>query len=150
MRDHFFHGVEMPAGTWGAKLGQTKAGGTDTRKEFQRAFRNAMKDRLFYDSHPIVDTADQRILIKYECFQGCCSDSFVVNVFRYVYPFAKKTLMAHDSFHCVSFPDGTRGFPTRREIGKPDNFIGSIVGENMTLEMKCPNSCRRNEEWEYC
>ena len=65
MRDHFFHGVEMPAGTWGVKLGQrTKIRGMDVREEFEQAFRRAMKDKLFYDSHPVIDTADQRILIK--------------------------------------------------------------------------------------
>jgi hypothetical protein len=46
--------------------------------------------------------------------------------------------MTHDSYSCDKYPDmEVRPFPVRRDSG-PNNFIGSVVKENISLQIECP------------
>ena len=69
--------------------------------------------------------------------------------FRVVWKvFGSKRTMQHDSYLC-SIYKGSIGFPTQRSM-KPNNFVGAVVTENVTLKQKCPLKCRRNVKWKYC
>ena len=78
---------------------------------------------------------------------------------RYVYPWAKRVMMSHDSYHCTKYPNSVP-FPTRRENDREDkrlNFVGAVVmGKNAKYRDRiqklpaCPKKCRRNPAWTYC
>jgi hypothetical protein len=73
---------------------------------------------------------------------------------RFVYPWAKKVAIAHDSFHCKKFPY-TAPFPVQRVAGI-GNYVGSVVSLNATLGFTegsvCPYKCRPKDhkDWIYC
>ena len=71
-------------------------------------------------------------------------------IFRYVWPWAKKSSISHDAYTCKNYPN-TRGFPTQRK-NEPNNFVASVVAENHTLWKICPKACRpRNHlDWTHC
>ena len=58
--------------------------------------------------------------------------------------------MQHDSYFCKRY-SGTRAFPTRRK-NETNNFVATVVAENMYIWEKCPEKCRPREhpDWEYC
>merc|ERR1712152_58468 len=69
---------------------------------------------------------------------------------KYVWSWAEKDSIGHDSFHCQKYQN-TKPFPTQRDVG-PNNFVGSNVCQNWTLTFPCPISCRpkNNKNWIYC
>ena len=70
---------------------------------------------------------------------------------KYVWPWAEKVSMQHDSFNCRMFP-GSIGFPTPRQ-NTSNNFVGAVVNLNWTMNWMCPRECRRSghqHDWEYC
>ena len=70
--------------------------------------------------------------------------------FRYVWPWAKRVSIGHDSYTCHSYPY-TKGFPTQRK-NEPNNFVASVVSENHTLWEICPEECRPKDhkDWTHC
>lgn len=74
---------------------------------------------------------------------------------RYVWRWAKKDMVAHDSYNCHKF-SSTRGFPTQRVMNEVGNFVGSVVSVNSSLSegegAVCPEKCRPNlhKDWIYC
>ena len=69
--------------------------------------------------------------------------------FRVVWKtFGRHQVMQHDSYLC-KFYKGSVGFPTQR-LMQPNNFVGAVEYENITVKRKCPVECRRNSEWQYC
>ena len=54
----------------------------------------------------------------------------------------------HDAYSCIRF-NSSVGWPTKR-LMEPNNFVASVIKQNHTLNEKCPITCRRNPEWEYC
>ena len=69
--------------------------------------------------------------------------------FRWVWkPWANKFAFQHDAYSCETF-NNTIGWPTQR-LMEPNNFVASVVKDNVTLTEKCPLKCRRHPEWEYC
>ena len=74
---------------------------------------------------------------------------------HYVWPWAKRKIMQHDSYSCHKY-SRTRPFPTRRVPGAVGNYVGSVVAVNATLEAvkgsECPVKCRpkKHKDWIYC
>ena len=62
--------------------------------------------------------------------------------------FGYKMSMQHDAYLCETYK-GANSWPTQRLI-QPNNFVASVVKENVTLLEICPVECRRHIEWEYC
>ena len=63
-------------------------------------------------------------------------------------PWGHRNAFQHDAYTCEKFHN-TIGWPTKR-LMDPNNFVGSVVKENVALTQKCPVKCRRDPEWEYC
>ena len=103
MRDHPAHGAVMMGGMWGARV-------DSARPRFRRAFTKLFKDRLAYVSR-LKGGWDQ------------------VALQRYVWPWAKRTTFAHDSYTCKRF-SYTHPFPTRRLEGV-GNYVGKEYLENL-------------------
>ena len=51
---------------------------------------------------------------------------------RYVWPWAEKDSIGHDSYYCLKYNHNTKPFPTKRKIG-PNNFVGAIIAYNETI-----------------
>ena len=79
---------------------------------------------------------------------------------KHLWPVAKMDLIAHDSYHCINYPNiGNRPFPTQRETsydfqtGVKDNFVGSNSGSIGLRDSKpCPEQCRpiTHQDWLMC
>lgn len=129
MRDHPAHSAYMLGGTWGAKVNHQ-------RPAFKEAFRKMFKDGISYVSRQTGGGYDQ------------------VALTRYVWPWAKKVALCHDSYTCHKFSK-TVAFPTRREEGV-GNFIGSVISYNSSISLDeggiCPEKCRpkTHPDWIYC
>ena len=54
----------------------------------------------------------------------------------------------HDAYSCEKFNTSV-GWPTQRLV-QGNNFVGSVILQNVTLDEKCPVPCRRKPDWEYC
>jgi hypothetical protein len=73
---------------------------------------------------------------------------------KYVWPWARKIVMAHDSFTCRSFWR-TQPFPTQRKKGI-GNFVGAVLAVNdeipFTSKFQCPYKRRpsQHKNWTYC
>ncbi len=71
----------------------------------------------------------------------------------YLYEIVKKSVLAHDSFHCKKF--GGEPFPTKRPSGychvggygccgpESDNY-------NYSFPHECPHECRLFKDWVFC
>ena len=70
--------------------------------------------------------------------------------YRYVWTWAKKDAMQHDSFLCRKY-SGTRGFPIQRK-NQTNNFMAAVVAQNQYIWKPCPTKCRpeAHKDWEYC
>ncbi len=127
MRDHPAHVAYMMGGTWGAKVDEERA-------NFFASFKKLFQVISFY-SRSLVSN----IKLKYNIFQdglayvnpdqGGGWDQ--IALLRFVYPWAKKKALAHDSYHCKKFPN-TSPFPVQRQEGI-GNYVGSVVTLNATL-----------------
>eukprot|EP00095_Tigriopus_kingsejongensis_P005425 maker-scaffold576_size132709-snap-gene-0.17 protein:Tk05425 transcript:maker-scaffold576_size132709-snap-gene-0.17-mRNA-1 annotation:"hypothetical protein DAPPUDRAFT_96285" len=106
MRDHPAHSTYIMAGMWGAKVNKL-------RKNFIYSFRDLFKNKLAYLPND-EGGYDQIALL------------------RYVWKWAKKDLMAHDSYNCYKFASA-QAFPTQRARNQVGNFVGSVVSLNSTL-----------------
>ena len=128
MRDHWAHDIGILAGTWGAKLE-----GPELRKAWRISLRNMLANRKAHESQTV---------------QG--ADQYLLN--RYVWPWAKRKMLAHDSYTCEKYPKSV-GFPTRR-IDANMNFVGAVLGHGDRIEFAeenaCPERCRRNATWTFC
>jgi len=69
---------------------------------------------------------------------------------RYVWPWAKRTTFAHDSYTCKRF-SYTHPFPTRRLEGV-GNYVGSVVSMGAEVSSPCPLKCRpaNHTDWLTC
>ena len=63
-------------------------------------------------------------------------------------PWGRRNALQHDAYSCEKF-NNSIGWPTKR-LMEPNNFVASVVRENVTLTEKCPEKCRRQPEWEFC
>ena len=63
-------------------------------------------------------------------------------------PWGRRNAFQHDAYSCEKF-NNSIGWPTKR-LMEPNNFVASVVRENVTLTEKCPLKCRRHPEWEFC
>ncbi|XP_046640887.1 uncharacterized protein LOC124326218 [Daphnia pulicaria] len=124
MRDHPAHCIFMLGGLWGVKL----AGDSNRRRQVTKAF-----ERLFsQEKHVNQYNFDQRLLTKR------------------IWPIAKSSHMAHDSYCCQKFK-GSRPFPTQRS--RQLTFVGGIQQKNQTIQSPCPKACRPVDvrpQWNYC
>ena len=76
-------------------------------------------------------------------------DNYYFVIYRIVWKvFGPKNTLQHDSYLCKRYK-GSIGYPTQR-LMEPNNFVGSVINENVVLKRKCPAKCRRRLEWEYC
>ena len=94
---------------------------------------------------------------------------------RYVWPWAKRDVLQHDSYSCHKFSGNVIGFPTQRKNEvqqdfplklnmlsllhklewstlsfQSNNFVASVHNEKMYMYDECPKKCRRREEWTRC
>jgi len=124
MRDHPAHEAVMLGGTWAAKV-------TDTRNRFRKSFSELFKNGLAY-----IDR-----------FKGGWDQ---VALHRYVWPWARKMALIHDSYTCKKF-SYTHPFPTKRTKGV-GNYVGSVLSLNASIDAECPEKCRPKEhkDWLYC
>merc|ERR1719402_1454359 len=106
----------MMGGLWGAKVNQL-------RKDLVKAFKNIFADGVSYYTKENGFGYDQHLLT------------------RYIWSWAKKTAMAHDSYTCKKF-SRTFPFPTRRKEGVVGNYAGSVIAINATVDDECPEKCR--------
>ena len=127
MRDHPQHDIEILGGMWGAKLTQ------NTRPKFKASFEAMMKDTFDFLGRRNAPQHDQSTLK------------------QYIWPWAKKLAMVHDSFLCKKYKEPHSPFPSKRLVGL-SNFVGSPISENMTIKVKCPKECRPKNhlDWLYC
>ena len=127
MRDHPDQGIPMLGSMWGWK----EDGKGESRKRWKQAWREGLKDKLAWAGRGEWGP-DQTFLR------------------RYVWRWAKKDAISHDSYHCKKFSN-TKHFPTRREEA-PNNFVGSVATDNYTLRVECPLKCRPEgrKDWLYC
>ena len=69
-------------------------------------------------------------------------------------PWAKKVVLAHDSYTCRTFYK-TTPFPTKRKNGI-GNFVGSVIALGDTIpfssKYECPWKCRpyQHKNWTFC
>jgi len=126
MRDHPHHGTKILGSGWGSKLVRVQ-----TRMNWQKAWNSGFTDKLVWAKRNSYGP-DQAFLS------------------RYVWPWAKKTSISHDSYTCKNYPR-TKGFPTQRK-NEPNNFVAAVVAENHTLWKTCPPACRpkSHPDWEHC
>ncbi|XP_047479827.1 uncharacterized protein LOC125032611 [Penaeus chinensis] len=74
-------------------------------------------------------------------------------LWKTLYPRMKGDLVAHDSFSCERFPEGSRPFPTQRVNG---TYIGNYAGgqdvDHLLVTTPCPVKCRpkNHQDWTYC
>jgi len=124
MRDHPAHGAVMMGGTWAAKV-------SDTRNRFKKSFSELFKNGLAY-----IDR-----------FSGGWDQ---VALHRYVWPWAKKIALIHDSYTCKQF-SYTHPFPTQRQLGI-GNYVGSVLALNASIDEPCPEKCRpkNHKDWILC
>ena len=127
MRDHPAHSTYILGGTWGAKV-------SEVRSQMKDAFKKLFKDGLAYIPKEKGGGYDQIALL------------------RYIWPWAKKVALSHDSYTCHKFSK-TSAFPTQRQPGV-GNFVGSVVSLNQSVgfhgSWECPKKCRKKPEWIYC
>jgi hypothetical protein len=129
MRDHPAHSTYILGGTWGAKVDKQ-------RRSFMDAFKKLFHDGLAYIPREKGGGYDQIALM------------------RYIWPWAKKVALSHDSYCCRKFSN-TSPFPTKRLPGV-GNFIGSVISLNQSVGFDssnyCPEKCRpkNHKDWVYC
>ena len=126
MRDHPDQGIPMLGSMWG-----WKEIGKEGRKKWRRTWKEGLRDELLWASRNEWGP-DQNFLR------------------RYVWRWAKRDVLSHDSFHCKKFSN-TRAFPTQREEGE-NNFVGAVNNDNYSLAVECPWKCRPNDhkDWKNC
>ena len=129
MRDHPDHCVAILGCSWGVKLQRPS-----TRKLYRESFYKSMNDTSLSYAPRTSYQPDQRILTKY------------------FWPWAKDTMMAHDSYCCKIFRAGWRPYPTARTNEAP-NFIGAAsLKATIPKGNECPQDCRpaNHQDWVYC
>ena len=112
MRDHPGHRLPIPAGIWGAKLNQGK----------RNQIKTLAKEFFNQDHSQNYKFVDQIVL---KVIKGTIQRKsiFVMAVFqRDFWPIVKHFTLAHDSYHCDKFPEGSKPFPIKRNQRE---FIGS-------------------------
>ena len=128
MRDHPEHGVALVGASWGSNLTLNL-----TRKKWKRVWDGMLKDKRIWSARGSWGP-DQELLHNYvwKVFEG------------------RKNTLQHDAYTCAFFK-GSVAWPTQRLV-EPNNFVASVVKENVTLSVKCPTYCRpkNRPQWEYC
>jgi hypothetical protein len=129
MRDHPSHSIPMLGGMWG----------------FRPSLNRNLSRLLHYKIY-------NRTLIK--TFSGIYDQRFLR---IHVWPVAKLSAVAHDSFHCRKrFGHISRPFPTQRPSAyEPNCIVGcsrTCSGHEKLPFKECPIECRPKElpEWLYC
>jgi hypothetical protein len=129
MRDHPKHRIRMLGGLWG----------------FRPSFNRSL-------SRLILNKIHNRDLIK--PYVGRADQAFLA---EHVWPFAKPSLLVHDSFFCKDgFGYKTEPFPTQRPSANKTNcYVGclrSCCGHGKMPFKECPKECRpkNHPEWIYC
>ena len=149
MRDHPAHTAYVMGGTWGAKV-------KDLRKEFHAAFGKLFRDGIAYIPKERGGGYDQvgKPANKNVNDINPYTSGLISAMTRYVWPWAKKLALSHDSYTCSRF-SRTTAFPTRRVAGL-GNFVGSVVSLNSSIGLDehgiCPVKCRPkdHQDWLYC
>ena len=126
MRDHPYHGVVILGGAWDTILT------LGARHRWQKAWVHILADNMTWTERGLRGP-DQNIL------------GHVWTAFE-----SPNNTMQHDSYTCQWYK-GSVAWPVKRLI-EPNNFVGAVIAENMTLDQKCPKECRplNREDWEYC
>ena len=127
MRDHPDQGIPMLGSMWGWR----ETGSGNSRALWGEAWRKGLKDEISWANRK--DWGPDQNFLR-----------------RYVWRWAKKDAISHDSYHCKKFSN-TKPFPTQREAS-PNNFVGSVITDNYALGIECPQKCRptNHKDWTYC
>ena len=126
MRDHPLHNTELLGSAWGVKLSQAII-----RQKWRRAWANGFRNEIMWKARNLTGP-DQGFLTKF------------------VWPWAKKDAMQHDSYLCRRY-SGTRPFPVRRK-NETNNFVAAVVAQKQYIWKTCPEKCRpaEHKDWEQC
>eukprot|EP00093_Oithona_nana_P008175 08175.XXX_242010_242525_1 [CDS] Oithona nana genome sequencing. len=126
MRDHPLHNTELLGSAWGVKLSKTII-----RQKWRRAWANGFRNEIMWKARNLTGP-DQGFLTKF------------------VWPWAKKDAMQHDSYLCRRY-SGTRPFPVRRR-NETNNFVAAVVAQKQYIWKTCPEKCRpaEHKDWEQC
>ena len=128
MRDHPLHATTILGGMWGANLTTDQ-----TRRDWSVSW-----DFIFADKDAFVPWSskgqDQTLLHRHVYVKWAKEDGL---------------MMQHDSYLCEGFR-GTVGWPTRRNLTEKLNFVGCTFSQSEPFVRKCPEKCRRIQEWEFC
>ena len=75
----------------------------------------------------------------------------LLNIFRYVFPWAKINAIFHNSYHCQKYPNYTTPWPTQRKM-EANNFVGAAAIWGAKTHFECPIACRpkNHQDWIYC
>ncbi len=146
MRDNPAHDISMLGGTWGAKLTD------EDRDQWRKSLLTMLKTKRAYTPRNVAGI-DQQLINKYvPAIKAKGVGSKCHLSIRYIYPWAKKHVLAHDSYSCSKHPNSV-GFPSRRRDA-PANFVGAAVGHGDRIEFTgeniCPRECRRDPTWMFC
>ena len=128
MRDSPGHGVPFVGAAWGANLGVQGA-----RTKWWQAWVLMFKDKKHMGA-PRGSWGPDQGLLKLHVWKV-----FLGQVYQ------------HDAYSCTRAKfKGSRPWPTQR-LMEPNNFVASVVTENVTLTAKCPAPCRPKEhpDWDY-
>lgn len=127
MRDYKdAHDLAILAGMWGAS--NTRLGLPEARRlrknVFHQHFPNQSQYPTFFD----------QVILTTEVF------------FR-----KRKTVLAHDSYHCTRWRNWTRVRPFPKQRRNEDDFVGNYVYMKLNVS-SCPVACRPKygRDWEYC
>ncbi|XP_059085397.1 uncharacterized protein LOC131882310 [Tigriopus californicus] len=126
MRDHPRHKIEILGAAWGTHLKRKNA-----RGRWIKSWIKILNDTEAWASR-----------------QSKGPDQVILR--RYVWPWARRSSIQHDSYFCRDYR-GTIPFPTEREMSV-NNFVAAAVKSNGTLVKKCPKKCRpeAHPDWEFC
>ncbi|XP_069973009.1 uncharacterized protein [Penaeus vannamei] len=128
LRDHPWHTALIMGGLWGARWGHQ---GEPARRSLA-----AVRDAVVQEARGrFKKGADQSLLRKV------------------LYPKMKGDLVAHDSYFCTKYPDGSRPFPTQRKNGTyVGNYMGARAVDPLLVREPCPLECRprNHQDWTYC
>ena len=130
-------------GMWGIKLRHLE------RYMMISSFHLASPDLILYAMQNSHDH-DQTFLLKYVIFLGKHYMIMIEMCCRYVWPWAIKNSICHDSYFCSDFPN-TTPFPTQRKL-EANNFVTAPPCFALVLSDICPTQCRpkNHQDWKLC
>jgi len=132
------------AGMFGVKLLYE-----EVRSNWKKSWTNILKNSLTWNYSYGKDEFLLKMYGKKYIFLKKPKQFITKTFSSYVWPWAKKSALQHDSYWCYKFK-GSVPFPTERLKREPLNYVGSVRPEQLFLSKKCPPKCRKYSHWKLC